>query len=432
MCYKTILLLIMMAVVSTVFAGSSKSLRSNTAINKRNYDPNDPMVKKAAHEDTPFLVKIQMPASTSPEIANANPNTVNMLAPENRCNVCKKFFANIVFPKLIGGRPACQPKDIKLFGSHGDGPTFKGYCQLWTATVHGNKRGSLKLTIKDMVAQDGNLGTDPSCTEALAFDACVDMAQCKETPCEVCQDKVTTAATLALNSEYKGLSPVMKHFETMCNDVKNPEILKERKKIIQAAKDNEVFLKKYQNGYNLFATKCKYNSGRHDCTAGAYCRSSDGVCKTKLNDYSQCSTAVESKSGRCWLSWGTTRKCAPTTGFADRSSCVVNTACRSGSCVVTAGTDKHCKPTGGWNKGERCSSSSHCAGTRKCDGFSCQETVCDNCYGSCYVAWVWCSNCLVCGGHHHCNCRTGGCPFVAGRILSNYDSTRCWDWKVRL
>ena len=222
---------------------------------KQQYDPNDPVVKKAMHEDTPFLLKIQMPADTNPEITNADPNTINMLVPKNQCNVCKKFFADIVFPKLISGTPACQPKDIKMFGTRGDGPAFKGYCQLWTASIHGDKRGSLELVIKDMMTQDGNLGTDPSCTKSLAFDVCVDIAKCHETPCEVCQDKVTLAATLALNSGFKGVSPVMERLETMCNDASNPEIVENRKKVIEAAKENAAFLKKYQAGYNMFSTK---------------------------------------------------------------------------------------------------------------------------------------------------------------------------------
>jgi hypothetical protein len=142
-----------------------------------------------------------------------------------------------------------------MFGTHGDGPAFKGYCQLWTASIHGDKRGSLELVIKDMMNQDGNLGTDQSCTESLAFDACIGMAKCKETPCEVCQDKVTIASTLALDSDFKGVSPVMERLETMCNDASNPEIVENRKKVIKAAKENAAFLKKYQAGYNMFATK---------------------------------------------------------------------------------------------------------------------------------------------------------------------------------
>ena len=219
------------------------------------YDPNDPAIKKAMHEDTPFLIKVQMPAESNSDIANADPNTVNLLKPKNQCKVCQKFFAGIVFPKLISGTFACQPKDIRLFGVQADGPAFKGFCQLWTANVHGDKRGSLQLMVKDLVTQDGNLGTDPSCTESLALDACIDMGQCTETPCEVCQEKVSMAATLALNSDFKGVLPVMEHLETMCNDATNPEVLQQREKVIQAAKDNAAFNKKYQNGYNLFNTK---------------------------------------------------------------------------------------------------------------------------------------------------------------------------------
>ena len=160
-----------------------------------------------------------------------------------------------------------------------------------------------------------------------------------------------------------------------------------------------------------------------------------GKCKSKLNDLAVCTSSGECKSNSCAWWYGGVHKCKPTNGWADRSPCKYDSHCKSNSCVVTAGTDKKCKPSGGWNKNERCSSSSHCAGTRKCDGWSCQDIKlynkvrhCENCYSSCQVGLVWCSNCYVCGGRHDCGCKTGGCPVVLGRVLSDYDSRRCWDW----
>jgi hypothetical protein len=160
-----------------------------------------------------------------------------------------------------------------------------------------------------------------------------------------------------------------------------------------------------------------------------------GKCKSKLNDLAVCTSNGECKSNSCAWWYGGVHKCKPTNGWADRSPCKYDSHCKSNSCVVTAGTDKKCKPSGGWNKNERCSSSSHCAGTRKCDGWSCQDIKlynkvrhCENCYSSCQVGLVWCSNCYVCGGRHDCGCKTGGCPVVLGRVLSDYDSRRCWDW----
>lgn len=295
MCGTTICVLLTMVVMSVdVAASSSNSLRENaaaasrntaanqntaaergarlsggpkTTTNKKTFDLNDPLVKSITHEATPFLTNIQTPSGVSTEIANANPNTMNMLKSKNQCLSCQKFFDGVVFPKLISGTPACQPKDVRLFGSHGDGLAFKGFCQLWTARVHGEQRGSLKMMVKDLVTQDGTLGTDPSCSKALAFDACVDMGQCTETPCEVCQDRVSMAATLALNSNFKGVSPVMERLETMCTDGTNPEIAQARKKTIKAAKDNAAFLRMYQDGYNQFnAKKIQDDSGTSKTT----------------------------------------------------------------------------------------------------------------------------------------------------------------------
>lgn len=120
MCGTTICVLLTMVVMSVdVAASSSNSLRENaaaasrntaanqntaaergarlsggpkTTTNKKTFDLNDPLVKSITHEATPFLTNIQTPSGVSTEIANANPNTMNMLKSKNQCLSCQKFF----------------------------------------------------------------------------------------------------------------------------------------------------------------------------------------------------------------------------------------------------------------------------------------------------------------------------------------------------
>ena len=222
-------------------------------------DFNDPKVKSASHVATPFLSNIHLPKKIDAELANADPNTINMLKPKDQCRVCQKFFAQVVFPQLATGTPACQPKHIKALGENGDGPALKGYCKIYNGQLHGERRGGLELVVKDMVEQHGtDLG---KCKGPLAFDSCVDMGKCTETVCDVCQDKVNRAADLALNSGYKGVLPLMEHLKVMCNAASNPEIVELRKQLIKEAQERADFLNKYQSGYSLFSPK-KIDAGK--------------------------------------------------------------------------------------------------------------------------------------------------------------------------
>ena len=157
----------------------------------KTFDFNDEKVIRASHQDTPFLSNINLPQEEGVDVTNIDPNTDNMVAPKNECNVCQKFFNQIVFPKLAIGTPACQPKHMKALPKSGDGPALMGYCQLYNEKLHDDNRGGLELMIKDMVEQHGaDLG---KCAAPLAFDSCVDLGKCTETPCDICQDKVHRA-----------------------------------------------------------------------------------------------------------------------------------------------------------------------------------------------------------------------------------------------
>ena len=218
-----------------------------------NLDMNDPKVVQISHEDTPFLTNINLPQEENVDVTNIDPNTDNMVAPKNECNVCQKFFNQIVFPKLAMGTPACQPKHMKAMPKSGDGPALMGYCQLYNEKLHDDNRGGLELMIKDMVEQHGaDLG---KCAAPLAFDSCVDLGKCTETPCDICQDKVHRASTFALNNDYDGMLKLGEHLESMCNDASNPEIVQLRKQLIDRAEQRAKHLEKYQSGHDLFSPK---------------------------------------------------------------------------------------------------------------------------------------------------------------------------------
>ena len=86
------------------------------------------------------------------------------------------------------------------------------------------------------------------CQNDLSFDVCLNLGKCTETPCEVCQQMTEKAATLASEEgSFKGLSPVLQHFEHICKDASNPEIAANLLHAETLASKHDHFLKKYQH-----------------------------------------------------------------------------------------------------------------------------------------------------------------------------------------
>ena len=67
---------------------TSSLLRSAAGVAKgaaadANYDPHDPRVQHASHEDTPFLNNVYLPQQEDVDVSNIDPNTFNMLTPNS-------------------------------------------------------------------------------------------------------------------------------------------------------------------------------------------------------------------------------------------------------------------------------------------------------------------------------------------------------------
>jgi hypothetical protein len=84
---------------------SKRSMTGETPLKSESNASVDAIVTLSWHTSHGVSLHFAMPMQAS----NARDSVQLWSVPKNQCNVCKKFFADIVFPKLISGTPACQP-----------------------------------------------------------------------------------------------------------------------------------------------------------------------------------------------------------------------------------------------------------------------------------------------------------------------------------
>jgi len=231
----------------------NKATTASTSGTSEVYEPNTPLHKKMAHEYTPFITRKSEQEDT-PETLQQDINTIDLTHPADACNECQEFFKTLVFPDLLIRKRPCQPKDINSLSGN-----MKNYCGIWNRKMHGDTRGSLNDFFKDITDNDDNSN---NCHNSLALDVCVEIKQCTETPCDICQETTEKAATLAYESAFKGLSPILEHFEKICLDASNPSIKENLLRLEKKAMNHMHFLQKYQADHRKYAKALNFTKTR--------------------------------------------------------------------------------------------------------------------------------------------------------------------------